>query len=552
MTNKRDGYLGNPNLKAAGVELDYTEEQVKEYIKCSQDPSYFIKKYIKVVSLDKGLVPFGLYDYQEDIVETVHNNRFVIAKLPRQSGKSTTIIAYILHYIMFNQSMSVAVLANKQSTARDILSRLKLAYEYLPLWLQQGIVEWNKGSIQLENGSKILASSTSASAVRGGSYNMIFLDEFAHVPVHIAEEFFSSVYPTITSGQTTKVLMVSTPNGLNMFYHFWRGATKKQGEPGKNEYIPIEVHWSNVPLYPNGPMRDEEWKQKQIANTSEQQFESEFECDFVGSTNTLVNSAKLKCLSWVSPVEKTNDGLMIYEQPKKDHTYVITVDTARGQGKDYSAFAVVDITDPPYKVVAKFRNNLISPLVYPTVIKSVAEKYNQAFCLVEINDIGQQVADILHRDLEYEHVLMTVYKGRAGQQISGGFGGGGTSLGVRTTTPVKKLGCSVLKSLVENDKLIIEDVDIVNEMITFVAKGQSFEADEGHNDDLAMCLVLFGWLTRQDYFKNLTNLDIRTDIYNEEMQRIEEEILPFGFLSTEDNTDTYVDSNGDKWENLNP
>ncbi len=552
MTNKRDGYLGNPNLKAAGVELDYTEEQVKEYIKCSQDPSYFIKKYIKVVSLDEGLVPFGLYDYQEDIVETVHNNRFVIAKLPRQSGKSTTIIAYILHYIMFNQSMSVAVLANKQSTARDILSRLKLAYEYLPLWLQQGIVEWNKGSIQLENGSKILASSTSASAVRGGSYNMIFLDEFAHVPVHIAEEFFSSVYPTITSGQTTKVLMVSTPNGLNMFYHFWRGATKKQGEVGKNEYIPIEVHWSNVPLYPNGPLRDEKWKQKQIANTSEQQFESEFECDFVGSTNTLVNSAKLKCLSWISPVEKTNDGLMVYEQPKEGHTYVITVDTARGQGKDYSAFIVIDITDPPYKVVAKFRNNLISPLVYPTAIKSVAEKYNQAFCLVEINDIGQQVADILHRDLEYEHVLMTVYKGRSGQQISGGFGGGNTNLGVRTTTPVKKLGCSVLKSLVENDKLIIEDVDTVNEMITFVAKGQSFEADEGHNDDLAMCLVLFGWLTRQDYFKNLTNLDIRTDIYHEEMQRIEEEILPFGYISTEDDTESYIDDNGDKWENLNP
>jgi len=552
MTNKRDGYLGNPNLKAAGVELDYTEEQVKEYIKCSQDPSYFIKKYIKVVSLDEGLVPFGLYDYQEDIVETVHNNRFVIAKLPRQSGKSTTIIAYILHYIMFNQSMSVAVLANKQSTARDILSRLKLAYEYLPLWLQQGIVEWNKGSIQLENGSKILASSTSASAVRGGSYNMIFLDEFAHVPVHIAEEFFSSVYPTITSGQTTKVLMVSTPNGLNMFYHFWRGATKKQGEVGKNEYIPIEVHWSNVPLYPKGPLRDEKWKQKQIANTSEQQFESEFECDFVGSTNTLVNSAKLKCLSWISPVEKTNDGLMVYEQPKEGHTYVITVDTARGQGKDYSAFIVIDITDPPYKVVAKFRNNLISPLVYPTAIKSVAEKYNQAFCLVEINDIGQQVADILHRDLEYEHVLMTVYKGRSGQQISGGFGGGNTNLGVRTTTPVKKLGCSVLKSLVENDKLIIEDVDTVNEMITFVAKGQSFEADEGHNDDLAMCLVLFGWLTRQDYFKNLTNLDIRTDIYHEEMQRIEEEILPFGYISTEDDTESYIDDNGDKWENLNP
>ena len=342
--------------------------------------------------------------------------------------------------------------------------------------------------------------------------------------------------------------MVSTPNGLNMFYHFWRGATKKQGEVGKNEYIPIEVHWSNVPLYPNGPLRDEKWKQKQIANTSEQQFESEFECDFVGSTNTLVNSTKLKCLSWISPVEKTNDGLMVYEQPKEGHTYVITVDTARGQGKDYSAFIVIDITDPPYKVVAKFRNNLISPLVYPTVIKSVAEKYNQAFCLIEINDIGQQVADILHRDLEYEHVLMTVYKGRSGQQISGGFGGGNTNLGVRTTTPVKKLGCSVLKSLIENDKLLVEDVDTVNEMITFVAKGQSFEADEGHNDDLAMCLVLFGWLTRQEYFKNLTNLDVRTDIYQDEMQRIEDEILPFGFISTEDNTETTFFDSGDVWK----
>ena len=259
-SRKKGGYLGNPNLKPAGETVQFTEEQVKEYIKCSTDPIYFIKKYIKIVSLDEGLVPFDLYDFQEDIVNKIHNNRFVIAKLPRQTGKSTTIISYLLHYVMFNQSMSVAVLANKQATAREILSRLKLAYEYLPMWLQQGIVEWNKGSIELENGSKIIASSTSASAVRGGSYNCIFLDEFAHVPQGIAEEFFSSVYPTITSGQSTKVLMVSTPNGLNMFYHYWRGATKKKGELGKNEYVPIEVHWSQVPKYPGGPLRDEEWK----------------------------------------------------------------------------------------------------------------------------------------------------------------------------------------------------------------------------------------------------------------------------------------------------
>ena len=534
MTSKKGGYLGNANLKPAGIGIEFTKDQVQEYMKCAQDPIYFIKKYVKVVSLDEGLVPFNLYDYQEEIVDAVHNNRFVISKLPRQSGKSTTMISYILHYVLFNQSMTVAVLANKQSTAREILSRLKMAYEYLPLWLQQGIVEWNKGSLELENGSRIIASSTSASAVRGGSFNMIFLDEFAHVPQNIAEEFFSSVYPTITSGQSTKVLMVSTPNGLNLFYHYWRGATKREGEKGKNEYIPIEIHWSQVPKYPGGPLRDQEWKAQQIANTSEQQFQTEFECDFIGSTNTLISSSKLHCLNFISPIDNNNDGLMIYEQPIEDHLYVMAVDTARGQGLDYSAFLVVDITTSPYKVVARFRNNTISPLVYPTAIRSVCDKYNQAYCLIELNDIGAQVADILYQDLEYENVLQSVYKGRAGQVIGSGFGGSQSQMGVRTTGPVKKLGCSVLKSLIENDKLLIDDMDIIQELYTFVAKGASFEADDGHNDDLVMCLVLFAWLTRQEYFKNLTDLDIRKDIYEDEMKRIEEDILPFGFSSTVD------------------
>ncbi len=534
MTSKKGGYLGNANLKPAGIGIEFTKDQVKEYMKCAQDPIYFIKKYVKVVSLDEGLVPFNLYDYQEEIVNAVHNNRFVISKLPRQSGKSTTMISYILHYVLFNQSMTVAVLANKQSTAREILSRLKMAYEYLPLWLQQGIVEWNKGSIELENGSRILASSTSASAVRGGSFNMIFLDEFAHVPQNIAEEFFSSVYPTITSGQSTKVLMVSTPNGLNLFYHYWRGATKREGEKGKNEYIPIEIHWSQVPKYPGGPLRDQEWKEQQIKNTSEQQFQTEFECDFIGSTNTLISSSKLHCLNFISPIDNNNDGLMIYEQPKEDHLYVMAVDTARGQGLDYSAFLVVDITTSPYKVVARFRNNTISPLVYPTAIRSVGDKYNQAYCLIELNDIGAQVADILYQDLEYENVLQSVYRGRAGQVIGSGFGGSQSQMGVRTTGPVKKLGCSVLKSLIENDKLLIDDMDIIQELYTFVAKGASFEADDGHNDDLVMCLVLFAWLTRQEYFKNLTDMDIRKDIYEDEMKRIEEDILPFGFSTTID------------------
>jgi len=534
-----EGYLGNANLKASGVEIEYTKKQIEEYMKCAKDPAYFIKNYVKVISLDEGLIPFSLYDYQEELVDIIHNNRFAIAKLPRQSGKSTTIVAYILHYVLFNQSMNVAILANKQATAREILHRLKLAYEYLPLWLQQGIIEWNKGSIQLENGSKILASSTSASAVRGGSFNMIFLDEFAHVPNNIAEDFFSSVYPTITSGQTTKVLMVSTPNGLNLFYYYWKNANKKPDTKGKNEYIPFEVHWSQIPLYPNGPLRGAEWKEQQIKNTSEQQFQTEFECDFIGSTNTLISSSKLHALAWDSPTQRSTDGFDVYKEPKEEHRYIITVDVARGQGKDYSAFTVIDITQPPYKLVAKFRNNIISPMVFPTVIKTIADKYNNAYVLIETNDIGGQVADVLFEDLEYDNIAYTVYKGRSGQIISSGFGGAGMQKGVRTTVPVKKLGCSVLKSLVENDTLLIEDMEIINELYTFVAKGQSFEADEGHTDDLVMCLVMFGWLTRQDYFKNLTERDVRLDVYKDEIKRLEEEVLPFGLISSfEDDEET--------------
>ena len=546
MSNRKmDGYLGNANLKPSGVDIEFTEDQVKEYMKCAKDPVYFIRNYVKVVSLDKGLIPFDLYNYQEELLNIIHNNRFAIAKLPRQSGKSTSIVSYILHYVLFNQNMNVAILANKQSTAREILYRLKMAYEYLPLWLQQGIVEWNKGSIELENGSKITASSTSASAIRGGSFNMIFLDEFAHVPNNIAEEFFSSVYPTVTSGQTTKVLMVSTPNGLNLFYYYWKNAMKKVGEKGKNEYIPFEVHWSQIPLYPGGPLRDQKWKDKQIQNTSEQQFQTEFECDFIGSTNTLISSSKLHIMNFDTPISKSPDGIDIYEEPKSDHNYIIVVDTARGQGKDYSALLVVDITEPPYKVVLKYRNNLISPMVYPTVIKTIADKYNNAYVLIETNDIGSQVADVLYEDLEYDNMASTVYKGRSGQVISSGFGGAQMQRGVRTTVPVKKLGCSVLKSLVENDKLLIHDMDIINELYTFVAKGQSFEADEGHNDDLVMCLVLFGWLTRQDYFKNLTERDVRLDVYEDEIERIEDEVLPFGFMAHEE------DDEDGEWKKVN-
>ena len=518
-TKNSKNYLGNPNLKATDVQINWTKEQLEEYAHCARDPIYFIQKYVKIISLDKGLVPFELYDFQEEMVSTIHTNRFVIAKLPRQSGKSTIVTAYILHYILFNQSVNVAILANKLSTARELLSRLKLAYEYLPKWLQQGVLEWNKGSIQLENGSKVLASATSSSAVRGGSFNMIFLDEFAYVPQNVAEEFFSSVYPTISSGQETKVFIVSTPHGMNLYYKLWTDAAN-----GRNSYIPIDVHWTDV------PGRDEKWKDETIANTSEEQFRTEFECDFVGSVHTLISPSKLKTLAYVDPVFKNGEGFKVYAKPEEKHGYVMTVDVSRGTGNDYSAFSIIDITTTPYKLVATFRNNTMSPLVFPNAIHVAAKQYNNAHVLVEINDMGGQVADVLHADLEYENILSATMRGRKGQVLDGGFGSGQSQFGVRTTEVVKRMGCSILKSLVESEKIIIQDFDVIKELFAFVAKKNSFEAEIGYNDDLVMTLVLFGWLSTQPYFKDLSSLDIRKDIYQDTISKLEEEMTPFGFM----------------------
>lgn len=533
-------YLGNPLLKSAGVEQEFSKEEVQEFIKCSQDPIYFIKNYVKIVSLDEGVVPFEMWDFQEETVKTMHQNRFVICKFPRQTGKSTTMISYILHYVLFNDNMNVAILANKLATARELLGRLQLAYENLPKWLQQGVVEWNKGSIELENGSRILASATSSSAVRGGSFNMIFLDEFAYVPHEVADEFFSSVYPTISSGKDTKILIVSTPRGMNLFYKFWVGANKKEGEPGKNLFVPIEVHWSQV------PGRDEVWKKQTIANSSEDQFRTEFECEFLGSVNTLINHKKLKTMTFETPKKKTDEGLCIYEAPEKDRSYFMTVDTSRGLGKDYHAFVVIDATESPYKVVATFRNNEMPPLLYPEVIYRIAREYNEAQVLVELNDIGQQVADVLRQDLEYENMLSTSMKGRAGQVLGEGFGQQ-VSYGVKTTAPLKKIGCSTLKSFVETDKLLFKDYNILEELINFVSVRTSYEADAGHNDDLVMCLVLFAWMTTQKYFQESFDRDLRKQLYEQEMKNLEEDIMPFGFINNGIDDDIIIDKDGTMW-----
>jgi len=535
--NREDSYLGNRLLKPTNVPQQFTKEEVKEYVKCRDDIVYFLKTYVQVIHVDKGLVPFDLYDYQQDLINTLHNNRYVIVKSARQSGKSVTSLGYILHYVLFNQTKIVGMLANKASTSRELLGRLQTAYQHLPKFLQQGIVEWNKGNLELENGSKIIASSTSSSAIRGYSFSLLFLDEFAFVQRTIADAFIKSVYPTISSGKDTKIIMVSTPNGYNLFYKFWNDAVE-----GNNQFKTFKIHWTSI------PERDQEWRKKIISDIGEEAFRQEYEADFLGSSNTLITYEKLQELSYCSPIW-TKDDLDVYVEPEKDRLYTITVDTARGQGLDYSTFTVFDTTEVPYKIVAKYRNNTVAPLLFPNIINIVGKKYNDAYILVESNDIGAQVADVLHHDLEYENLLTVSWFGRHGQQISSGHRKD-ISLGVRTTKQVKKIGCSNLKSLVEEDKLLIPDYDIISELTTFVTNGDTFAAEEGANDDLVTTLVLFGWLVDQSYFKELSNQNIREKLYQNKMDTIDDMTIPFGIID-DGLTDVYErDAEGDLWKTV--
>jgi hypothetical protein len=535
MSSSDQIYLGNPLLKKANVPHDWTKEEIQEYLKCKEDPVYFALNYVKIVQVDEGLIPFRMYDFQKELVKKFHNNRFNIAKLPRQTGKSTVVVSYLLHYALFNDSANIGILANKASTARDLLGRLQTAYENLPKWLQQGVIAWNKGSMELENGSKIMAASTSASAVRGMSFNIIFLDEFAFVPNHIADDFFSSVYPTISSGQRTKVIIISTPYGMNHFYKLWVDAQNQ-----RNNYIWTEVHWSEV------PGRDAKWKEETIKNTSERQFTQEFECEFLGSVDTLIAASKLRSLVFDTPIS-SNKGLDVYEKPNEKSEYIITADVSRGIGGDYSAFIVFDITTLPYKVVAKYRNNEIKPMLFPNVINDVARAYNNAYVLCEVNDVGDQVASILNYDLEYPNVLMCSMRGRAGQIVGQGFSGNKTQLGVKMSITVKKVGCQNLKQIIEDDKLLFRDYDIINELTTFIQKKQSFEADDGFHDDLVMCLVIFSWMAVQDYFKEMTDNDVRQRIYEEQKNQIEQDMAPFGFITTGLEGDEGFVSDGAVW-----
>jgi hypothetical protein len=527
-------YLGNANLKASGVPLNFTKDEIEEYLKCADDPIYFIETYCKIVTLDHGLQSFKLYDCQKNKVKVIHENRKVILMEGRQQGKTTTSAAYILWYTLFQGSKTVAILANKATAAREVLYRYQIMYENLPTWLQQGVTTWNKGDIALENGSIVFTAATSASGIRGKSVNLLYVDEAAIIPNNVAEQFFTSVYPTISAGETTKILLSSTPLGYNHFWKFWNDA-----ENDRNGFVNLFIPYWEI------PGRDDKWAETQRKLLGELKFNQEVLCNFLGSSLTLIASDAIAQMS-AKPIIYQKDGLDIYEKVEKDHAYCIIADTAKGVGGDYSAFQIIDITQMPYKIVGKYRNNEISPLLYPSVLYRVGKEYNEAYVLIEINS-SEQVAEILYGEYEYENII-SVSRTTQGQVVNGGFGGGKTQLGVITDKKVKRIGCSNFKSMVEEKKLLINDADTISEISTFIERKNSYSADEGYHDDLVMPLVLFSWLTTNSYFKELTNINIRKELYEARIRMIEEEITPFGFINNGEEELSFTDTSGQVWE----
>lgn len=518
------GYLGNENIKRAGVKIQWTPEQALEFDRCRKDPVYFAETYMRIVDADGDVIPFTLYDYQKDIIRGLHENRRLILLQARQSGKTTTIASYILWYVIFNKTKNVAILANTGDTAQEILKKIQDFYEYIPLWLQQGVVEWNKRSIELENKSRILTGACTKSSIRGKTIQFMLIDESAFVENW--DEFYISTFNTMANSKKSKIAMVSTPNGVNHFAKFWEGAIEK--DPAKNNgWIPKKVLWTDV------PGRDEKWKQEILAGTNfdYEKFAQEHECEFLGTSGTLIAGWRLKTLIGEREMPISfGHGMFQYEKPIKGRRYTIVCDVSRGRGLDYSTMQVIDVTEMPYRQVCVYRDNMITPLDFAETIFRTAKSYNEAVVLVEINDIGEQVSTSLFYDFEYEHVLMTESAGRQGKRISAGFGSKEKDFGVRTTKTVKAIGCAMVKLLIEQNKLQVVDKHTIDEFLTFSRKNASYEAEPGNHDDLVMPLVLFGWLTDQQFFKEFTDINTLQVLREKSEEQMMEEMLPFGFI----------------------
>lgn len=542
--NMSVGYNGNDKLKLPGTKMELTLEQVQEYIKCANDPIYWAEKYIKIVHVDHGIIPIKLYDFQKEIILATLTNRRVIVLTGRQQGKTTVATIILLHFALFNKAKRIGLLANKGDSAREILDRIQMAYENLPKWMQSGVKTWNKGSVEFENGSRIIAAASSSSAIRGKSMAFLYIDETAFLDNWT--DFYASTFPTISSGEKTKMLFTSTPNGLNHFYEFWKGATEglpnADGVVEKNGFVPIFAPWYRI------PGRDDKWKNEilKALNYDFDRFKQEYEGEFLGSSNTLVSTSTLKNMVPQVPIAK-NEYLSQYELPTEGRIYFMVCDVSRGKGLDYSAFSIIDATEVPYRQVCTYRNNRITPTDYATIIYQMGKLYNDAFILVETNDLGEQVSTIVQFDYGYENMLCTESAGRAGKRLSSGFGKN-VEYGMRTTEATKRLGCSVLKLLLEQKKLVLNDVHTIKELATFAKVANTFKAENGMHDDMVMGLVLFAYITQDPYFKDITNGNIMEHLREMSDEDMMNDLIPFGIItSATDNMEPkYVKFAGEK------
>lgn len=671
----------NPKLKKAYKSNEFTPFEIDEIRKCLADPYYFITTYYHVRTPDGDDLVFQPYEYQEKMLRAMIDHRRVICKMPRQSGKSTIVVAFLLFMVVFNVNQQVLLLSKDEASAKDLLRRFKFAFERLPIWLQVGVATNDVTRMEFDNGSSIQVSGTTLSAGRGLSpsclvgsskitlrdkesgeiiettmeglrerltsqdtenetyqvltdegfkdfsglheipsrevitltfddgtsltctedhviytsvgkleayklkigdecisdsnnkvissihkcnskYNVydllnvtdvnrfyannilvsncVFLDEFAFISGTVAPEFLQSVYPTISAGQRTKVIMVSTPRGMNHFYRLWDDAVKD-----KNGFVPIDVHWSEH------PDRDERWAQEQKRVLGEDGFAQEYGCEFLGSSDTLISSSILRTLVSQEPILCV-DGFHVFEMPQAGRRYVITADVSEGIGCDFSAASVFDVTEKPYRQVARYYDNRVSVVDYPNVLYSIGGRYNNAFILIEIGGgslgVGDQVASVLRYDLEYENLFVTSESGRGfqkqAQELT--FGAGpGKKIGLKTTKATKRRGCVNLKDLVEQYTLIVSDRDTIRELTNFVKVNDTFEATEGEHDDLVMTLVLFGWLVKQENFEAITDTTIQRTM-------METAMLPFPVMidGTEDEPEMFVQG-GDVWTAAN-
>ena len=536
--DQRIYYNNIKNLLKADIKLDYTPEQIQEIMKCQSDIKYFLKTYVKIISLDKGIVNFNMFEYQERFIDILKNNNRIVALQPRQTGKSITSSAFILHYAIFNPNSYIAILANKARTARPILNKIKNMYRSLPIWLQVGVEEWSKGSIVLGNGTQLIAEATTESGIRGDSAKILFIDETGFIDNNLWDGFWSSVYPVVSSSKDAKIILSSTPHGINHFHKIWAEAKE-----GINGFTPFRAYWNEH------PERDDAWKEKTILEIGETRWRVEFECAFQGSSGTLISGQKLESIPFSNPIKtKMENKFLIYEEPKDKRKYVLISDFGEGLGAgDYTTCHVIDVTEATWHQVAVYRDNEILFRETPSMLSRIGKYYNNALIIGEANTIGLGILDDLNFDEEYENIFFGDDLAKETRHAY---------FGMKMTSKTKKMGNQYLKEYVENDTLVVYDHETIAELSTYIKRKESYSAEDGKHDDLVTPLVLFSNFMQN---KNYVEEWLGTPTYNkrdQKMSKLDEEIMPLGFhhdgetlinLDDGDDEDDYIENGEDSF-----